>query len=581
MYNKKLLSIILILILILSLPGCCKKQEKIYNAADFDNFVAEVFRNEVQSDSITLNYNLSKPEIYGITDFKPTFGNYSLKSMKSNIATSKNYIKKLKKFDTSTFSDEQKLTYNVLYNYLKDRTQNENLLLYSEVLSPTTGLQAQLPVLLAEYHFYYKHDIKNYLSLLSTLPNYFKQISDFEKEKSKAGLFMSDSSATSVINQCKSFIASKEDNYMITLFNERLDRYSNLSDAEKETYKKENREMVLTKVIPAYEALINDLTALLGTGKNDNGLSYFKDGKKYYKFLVERTTGSNRSIKDINDLLDTTIKECIYNIAQVGKDDSEIYQKIDTYSYPLKDPVEILTYLQEAILSDFPPLEPVNCSIKYVDKSLEEYLSPAFYLTPALDSYKDNSIYINQNKKYDLSEIFTTIAHEGYPGHLYQNVYYNQQEPNPIRTLLSFEGYSEGWATYVENYSYSISGLDESLVKVLTNNLVATLCLYAKCDIGINYYGWSLEDTSKYLSDYYINDSNVCKNIFNSMVREPCNYLKYTLGYLEFKQLRNKAEDKLGPKFNTINFHKFILDMGPCQFYILDQYLNDWIRKQQ
>lgn len=580
MYRKKIISFILILTLLFSFTSCKKTPKKIYTGNDFDTFVNEIFKNEVQSDSITLNYKLSKPENYGITNFTPTFGDYSLKSMKKNILTCKDYLKKLDKFDTDSFSDKQKLTYDVLYNYLKQNSKGEKLLLYNEILSPTTGLQAQLPVLLAEFHFYDKQDLNDYIALLACLPDYFSQIATFEKEKSKAGLFMSDTSATSVINQCKSFISSKEDNYMITLFNQRIDRYKNLSDAEKQDYKNRNKEMVLTKVIPAYEMLIQELTALLGTGKHECGLSELKNGKDFYKILVERNTGSDRSIKEIDNLLDETINECIQNIQQVGKDDDQIGYKIDSYYYPLTDPAEILSYLQEAILTDFPPLDSVNCCIKYVDKSLEDYLSPAFYLTPALDAYNNNCIYINKNKKYDLSEIFTTIAHEGYPGHLYQNVYYNQQNPEPMRTLMSFEGYSEGWATYVEAYSYEISGLDESIVKVLKNNMIATLCLYAKCDIGINYHGWTLEDTCKYLAKYYVTDANACKRIFNSMVEEPCNYLKYTIGYLEFAQLRKKAEEKLGAKFNAQNFHKFLLDMGPCQFYILDDYLDDWIKKQ-
>ena len=64
------------------------------------------------------------------------------------------------------------------------------------------------------------------------------------------------------------------------------------------------------------------------------------------------------------------------------------------------------------------------------------------------------------------------------------------------------------------------------------------------------------------------------------MVDEPANYLKYTIGYLEFMELREKAEKKLGDKFNQKNFHQFLLDMGPCQFYVLDEYLDDWIAEQ-
>lgn len=83
--------------------------------------------------------------------------------------------------------------------------------------------------------------------------------------------------------------------------------------------------------------------------------------------------------------------------------------------------------------------------MKYVDKSLEEHISPAFYLTTPLDAYQDNVIYLNGNAKYDLTKAFTTIAHEGYPGHLYQNCFYQSQNPLPVRSVVNIGGYTEGW----------------------------------------------------------------------------------------------------------------------------------------
>lgn len=106
------------------------------------------------------------------------------------------------------------------------------------------------------------------------------------------------------------------------------------------------------------------------------------------------------------------------------------------------------------------------------------------------------------------------------------------------------------------------------------------LCLDAKCDIGINYYGWSMKDTMKYLKNFGITSTEGCQKLYNYIVEEPCNYLKYTLGYLEFQTLRNKAQKQLGEKFNAKEFHTFLLDMGPCQFEVLDKYLEKWMKTQ-
>lgn len=578
---RKIISLILILSLALNIIGCSLKCQPIYTGAEFDAFTDKLFVNEVQGDSLTLNYTIAQPENYGITDFKPTFGTYSLKDMKNGNKLIKKYIKELEKFDYNTLSDSQKVTYDIIYKYFNDHLCSDKMLLYREDLSPTSGVQAIFPVLLAEYHFHKKQDVNDYIALINQIGDYFKQVIEFQKQKAKAGLFMSDTTVDAVIAQCKDFIGSKEDNYMITMFNNRVETFTALSQAEKQVYKDQNRDAILNSMIPAYEMLITELTALKGSGKNPEGLCHFKKGKDYYEYLVRNTTGSSRSMKEINKLLDEKASESLVNIATVVSTDEQIQTKLDNYYYPLTDPDEILEYLQKAIVTDFPPLNEVNCTIKAVDKSMENYLSPAFYLTPQLDDFSKNSIYINHNKKYDLSEIFTTIAHEGYPGHLYQNCYYNQQKPSLIRHIINFEGYSEGWATYVENYSYSIAGLDEQVAKVLANNSTATLCIYGKCDLNINYYGWDLDATKEYLKGYGITDDAVATTIFNRMIQEPCSYLKYTLGYLELASLRKNAEDRLGDNFSPINFHKFVLDMGPCQFSVLEKYMDQWMTTQQ
>lgn len=577
---KKIISLILILSLALGIVGCNSKCNPIYTGAEFDAFTDKLFVNEVQGDSLTLNYTIAQPENYGITDYKPTFGTYSLKEMKEGNKLTKKYIKELEKFDYNTLSDSQKVTYDIIYKYFKDHLCSDKMLLYREALSPSSGVQAIFPVLLAEYHFHKKQDVNDYIALINQIGDYFKQVIEFEKQKANAGLFMSDTTADAVIAQCKDFISSKEDNYMITMFNNRVETFTALSQAEKQVYKDQNRDAILNSMIPAYEMLITELTALKGSGKNLEGLCHFKKGKDYYEYLVRNTTGSDRSMKEINKLLDEKASESLVNIATIVSTDEQIQTKLDNYYYPLTDPNEILAYLQKTIATDFPPLNEVNCTIKAVDKSMENHLSPAFYLTPQLDDFSENSIYINHNKKYDLSEIFTTIAHEGYPGHLYQNCYYNQQKPSLIRHIINFEGYSEGWATYVENYSYSIAGLDEHVAKVLANNSIATLCIYGKCDLNINYYGWDLDATKEYLKGYGITDDAIATTIFNRMIQEPCSYLKYTLGYLELASLRKSAEDRLGDKFSPVNFHKFVLDMGPCQFAVLEKYMEQWMAAQ-
>ena len=576
--SKKLYLLLSLIVLILAMTGCDKGKSATQTQEEFDALTKEVFLDNVQSDSITLNYTLANPETYGITDYKPTLGDFSLEEMKENLAKCENYSARLKDINYKKLTDDQKLTYDIMKDYYKVDDGAEDLLLYYEILSPTVGLQAQLPILYAEYSFYDKDDIDAYLELLPCTYDYFNQIIEFEKLKSDAGLFMSDRSADDIIKQCESLISDKEDNFLITVFNDKVEQYEGLTKDEIKAYQEKNKDAVLNYVIPAYQLLIDGLKSLKGTGTNEGGLSNYEKGKEYYESLVRSETGSNRSVEDLIKLLDKYMNKNIASMQVLLAKDATLLDQASNPSYPMTDPEEILTYLQDAIKDRFPDMDEVNYTVKYVHKSLEDFISPAFYLTPAIDNYAENSIYINGSDKFDLSQIFTTLAHEGYPGHLFQNVYYAQQNPNPVRSTMNFGGYSEGWATYVEMISYHMAGIDDNLASLLEQNNAVILMMYARADIGINYEGWTREDSDNYLKSMLgITDEDTLDQFYIAMVEEPANYLQYTIGYIEMMELRNKAEKALGDKFSEKDYHEFILKTGPSQFYVIDKYLDKWI----
>lgn len=581
---KKLYLLLTLIVFLFALTGCDKGKSAAQTQEEFDALSNEVFLDNVQSDSITLNYTLANPEKYGITNYKPTLGDFTLEAMKESLAKSENYAARLKAIDYKKLTDDQKLTYDVMKDYYKVDDNAEDLLLYYEVLSPTVGLQAQLPILYAEYSFYDKDDIDAYLELLPCTYDYFNQIIEFEKLKSDAGLFMSDRSADDIIKQCEALIADKENNFLITVFNDKVKQYDGLTKDEIKTYQEKNKDAVINYVIPAYQLIIDGLQSLKGTGTNEGGLCNLDKGKEYYKSLVRTETGSNRSVEELIKLLDKYMDKNIASMQTLLAKDASLLDQASNPSYPMTDPEEILTYLQDAIKDRFPDMDKVNYTIKYVHKSLEDFISPAFYLTPAIDNYEDNSIYINGSDKFDLSQIFTTLAHEGYPGHLFQNVYYAQQNPAPIRSTMNFGGYSEGWATYVEMISYHMAGIDDNLASLLEENNAVILMMYARADIGINYEGWSRKESDEYLKGMLgITDEETLDQFYISMVEEPANYLQYTIGYIELMELRNKAEKALGDKFSEKDFHEFILKTGPSQFFVIDKYLDKWINsaKQQ
>jgi len=544
---------------------------------EFDKFLNNLFVNRVCADSLSLNYSLANPESFGIEVTKASLGEYSIASMNKELFVLENCYNRLLSFDFDKLSQEQQLTYRILKGYLEDNMDLSANLYYNECLGPTTGIQAQLPILLAEYNFYSKADIEQYINLLPCVYDYFLDIVEFEKEKSALGLFMNDKVAKRIIDQCKAFIENPNDNFLIKYFNDKIMAFKGLSESEVLYYKAANKAAVLNYVIPAYKMLARELTALLGTGTNSAGLYYYPQGRDYYASLIRIKTGSGRDMEDIIKLLDNAINNGILKITALSLTDPSLLNKYLSFkSFPLTDPEEIIKDLKKSIAKDFPEAVNVNCNIKYVPKSLSEYLSPAMYLVPPIDNYTENNIYINGNDAKTLSKIYTTVAHEGYPGHLYQCTYFRSKNPSPIRNIMNFPGYDEGWATYVEMYSYHLAGIDERLAQFLEANNIVILCMYARADIGIHYEGWTKARTVNYVSNFIENDE-IAEVIYDTLLEEPGVYLPYAVGYLEIMELRKKAENALGDKFAAKDFHTFLLDIGPAQFDIIEEYMDFWL----
>ena len=580
-YIRKLLLIFLILTLAIGLLSC-KKSDEINNAGlstsqeEFDAFTKELFMAQVQSDTITLKYTLNNPETFGIEVDEVKIGHFSPSYIKSELSSYENYLAVLNQFNYKKLTESQQLTYDILEHFLNLELSQKDIILYHDVLGPTTGIQAQLPVLLAEFKIGTRKDLDLYLALVESVYAYFEEVCEFQRVKSDSGLFMNKNSADNIISQCEDFIRNPENIFLITTINDKIDGLDELTEEEKTTYKVANKNIIINSLVPSYEMLIDTLRELKNTGENDKGLYYYENGKEFYEYIIAYNTNSSKTITEMIQMIETSIDESIRNMGKILSEDPSVYDKMSSLSFELTDPNEIITYLQKSILVDFPEISNVSFSVEYIPESLQEHLSPAMYLVPAIDEYIDNVIYINP--KYDMSDIFPTMAHEGYPGHLYQSVYFRDSNPDPIRNLLNFGGYVEGWATYVEYYSYHLAGFDENVADFIAANMITNMGIYCMLDMGIHYEGWTINGAYNYLNSLGIDDKDLAIALYETIVEEPGIYPQYGIGYLEFIELKNKAKSKLGDKFLLKDFHKFMLDIGPAPFSIIESRLDQEIK---
>jgi uncharacterized protein (DUF885 family) len=552
-------------------------------SAKFDDYTQELFQEDVVQNTINLHYTLANPENYGITDYEVTLGSVSLADVEEGYAELEDMKKNLEGFRRSGLTKDQQLTYDILLDYVQTELSVKDLPLYAEVLGPISGYQSQLPVILAEYTFRRERDIEDYLTLVSGIDEMAEELIEFEREKAQAGLFMSDYAADTIISQCEEFIANPEENYMIEIFDDKVAAFEGLTDQEKQAYSDKNRAIITTEVVDGYRTLIDGLKELKGSGTNDLGLCYYEDGTRYYEYLVRSGTGTDTSVKQLMRKTEYFLEEFIYSLQTLVQENPEAYDEFLDYEFPVMEPEEILEDLREKSADYFPEPPQVNYTIKYVHPSMEEHSSPAFYLTTPVDDLQNNLIYINNRQassaESDGAEFYAMLAHEGYPGHLYQNIYTGSSDLPLVRSLLSYSGYAEGWATYVEHsYAFHLSGMSDTLAQLFAGNSAATLALHAYIDMGIHYEGWNQEDVVDFLAGYGISDRNAAEEIFKLVVEEPANYLNYFIGYLEFLDLRRAAEKELGEDFDVKEFHGFLLETGPAPFYIIEDYMDEWMK---
>ena len=571
----------------------------------FSALLDDFFREYVTSDSLSLHYTVAYPEKLNLTLPSVSLGHFSLDALSASSDTANKYLDRLHRFSRETLSENEQLSYDLIAYALECSVLPENTLLYDSPLGPTTGLQTQLPVLLAEYRFSSLQDVEDYFLLLEDMPRYFSELCAFEEARSAAGTQACAEVLSRILLQCNSFVEDPGKNFLIESFRDRLAVLPELTAEQTAELCIRNQKLVFTKVIPAYEQLIETLKCLTDTSVPTTGLAAFPDGAECYSALVKRNTGSDKSIPELEQMLQKELTESMLTLFTLYESEDlqkelKTYQKEGLAPKPTSEATSadgssdedtarsasvnetkaasatdfsssLLQKLQLQITADFPTPADASFRVEAVHPSLEDFISPAFYLIPSFDNYKENVIYINR-EKCSTESLFSTLAHEGYPGHLYQNTYFAATSPHPVRMLLNFTGYDEGWGTYAELYAYQYADCSEELRQFLIAEQVAGLCLYSLSDIRIHYYGDDLTAVSALLQKYGFSPESA-EELFYTQLAEPGIYLPYSVGYLELCELRALYLEQKGADASLLPFHTFLLETGPAPFSILKELL--------
>lgn len=570
----------------------------------FQSFCKNLFIEEISSDTLNLHYTLAYPENMGIQQKETTLPLYEKRLALEDYKTLHKYCNMLESFEPENLSADEQYTRSLLIRALSSEIKGQQYFYLQEVFSPSGGIQIQYPILMAEYTFRCKEDIENYLELIRLTPSYFSSYSKFAEEKVQKGFGMPDFSLKKVIAQCNSIITQKEieenSHFLVTTFAERLNKAINenlITKEEAVQYLSINKEYLSTYLLPAYTQLATTLSSFMGHGTNTNGLCYYKSGQDYYAWLFQKNTGSNAELSYVYKEL----AEDYYDSMLALRDDLIAFQNTSSLTeedfayFTLTDSDEMLHDLATQMKTDFPTITTsfntplLQATIKDVSTSLEKFTAPAYYLVPPIDDHSQNSIYINQASAPAGLDLYTTLAHEGYPGHLYQTTYYQlyrEQENLPhLRSTLNYGGYVEGWALYVEFLSYeyasnllvSDTGKEDYrlLFDIYKQERRASLALLSLLDVGIHYYGLTYDRVKEMLETHGIYNENTVTEIYEYIVEEPATYPKYYWSYLEILSLKESAKKKMRDSYSDYAFHQFFLESGPSDFTSLGKRLEE------
>lgn len=615
--------LLLFAILTLLLFGPRRNEEKFRRAAQ------ELFRQEMVHNTLNMHYTVAHPEDFGIREYEALLPGYVPGSRELQLEELEKQVNFWGKLSGRGLGDHDAYTQKLLALSLKNSLEMLSHAYYDEPLSPASGMQSQLPILLAEYTFRTARDVEDYLTLLSQTGTYYDSLLVYEQEKTAAGLGMSQVSIKKVRQQCRQIMTSESlargDHFLQTTFQERINELYTRQGIDRETALSaihRNNELLSCVLLPAYERLDQGLERLSAqqeraNGQSDSnasqgtdavspknsgdslpqGLAAYPEGQEYYRQLLIAETGSYRSPEELYDLLKNQLLSQLNTLRRLITEHPACAlpsaQEQCLAAFPYTQPSQMLEDLQKRMAPDFPSLaiggqQLPTVTVKSVSDSLADYTAPAFYLTPPLDDTSANVIYVNEKDRPNALELYTTLAHEGYPGHLYQSVYSRrylaEQGADPVRQLLNYGGYQEGWALYVEfiAYDYACDLLGESgqpeaawYIQAEKTNRSLLLCLYSLLDLMVHYDGADCGQIAAVLNNFGISDPEAAQAIYTYIAEEPANYPQYYVGYLEILELKEKARTRWGADYTDIRFHTFFLNMGPSDFASLEDALKD------
>lgn len=544
---------------------------------NFDTFLDDLFKEYLEEDYMTAHFYVKDFSAAGIETPELSLGENSWEQYAEDAEECQEDLEQLKSYDYNSLSKKQQTDYDSVKFWLENRIALNKYPEFDFAFQAGNGIVDALNTNFTEFKFYTKENFDEYLAVLSSTPDYLKDCMKVTKKQAEEGYFLTDAQLRDTDAQLDKFLEKKEDNPLITTFNQRIDAFEGIDPSEKETYKQKNQDIVLNSYIPAVEKTKKELDALAGSRKGGYAIADLKNGKDYYAAMARSQTGLDCSVQEMVDVCTDFLKKSMPAYSQLlqAQDRSFMDETI-----PEKTPEEILAYLQEH-MDSLPEGPEVNYLVDYLDPSIANDSVVAYYMQPPLDDITDNMIRINGSNVDDTVSLYETLAHEGFPGHLFQTTWYLNENPSPIRKVTSQIGYTEGWAMYAEVLAYNTSELSDAAKQFHILDTTINYVLNAVADLCVNGLGWNISKLGSYFDSLGINGDGLAANLYDFVTLNPGMLLPYGVGISEFMLMRQKAEAIQKDSFDLKQFNTVLLEGGARPFANVEKDVNSYLGLQE
>jgi len=546
--------------------------------ADFHALDLDVFRWYATSDGYSYHMFIDDPKNFGIdrANVKMTLGEFTEEDTARMTKEAGVYLERLNAIDREQIKPESQFSYDVLNEFLTDYAAENLYEYYYEPLTEYSGLHSNMPLSFALFELKNVQDVEDYLTLLADMPRYMGQVLAYEQKRAELDMFMTEPALDAILEDCKAIIDTKDTSFLYVTFNEGIDKLTDLTPEQAKAYKDKNESLLKNEYIDSFQTLYDGLDKLRKNCRTYEEAAKYTDlQKKYFEYSMQSAGCNYLSVEETLEMLKTELNYLLYQVIQIGNENPDINDKqIQVTSGSMQ---EDLDYLQNLIQPILPVLPEHNVTLTDVPEELQNQFAPAAYVIPALDDWKDNTIYINTATEDPT--LLLTLAHEGYPGHMYQYIYQRSMDNlGLMQRAANFSGYAEGWAQFAEFLTVeNQKQYDEDYVRYnFDYGQIANSILPAIISILVNYYGYSDEALENAITELGFDGKYVASIYYNTVIDQPYYFFDYAIGYCQLAQLYRDTQSELGDKFDIAAFLKTYLDLGPANFDLIKERIDIW-----